>query len=56
MKSALVLMEDGRYPTLSAAYKKLTGKDFEEAHDALSDARATAEVFWGMVDRRIVEL
>lgn len=56
MKSALVLMEDGRYPSLSAAYRKLTGKVFEEAHDALADARATAEVFWGLIDRRIVEL
>ena len=30
---------------LSTVYKALTGKDLEGAHDAMSDVRATKEIF-----------
>ncbi|MGE5355242.1 MAG: exonuclease domain-containing protein [Deltaproteobacteria bacterium] len=36
--------------TLSAAYKFYLNKDLEEAHDALSDVRATAEILKGQIE------
>jgi DNA polymerase III subunit epsilon len=57
MKTGTVLFADGKWPTLSALYRKLHGGDvIKEAHDALEDARATASCFWGLCDRRIIEL
>ena len=37
--------------TLSAAYRLYCGKTMENAHDALVDVRATAEVLMGQLDR-----
>ena len=35
---------------LSDVYKRLTGKDMEDAHDALGDVKATVEVFLKQLD------
>lgn len=57
MKTGTVLFSDGKWPTLSALYRMLHGgQDFQEAHDALEDARATMSCFWQLCDRRIIEL
>lgn len=57
MRDGTVLFGDGKWPTLSALYRMLHGgADFPDAHDALEDARATASCFWGLCDRRIIEL
>lgn len=50
MKRAHKIMEvqgkrGTKFPTLSEAYKYCFGRDFEGAHDALADIRATAEVW-----------
>jgi DNA polymerase-3 subunit epsilon len=37
--------------TLKAAYALYCGKDLEDAHDALADVRATAEVLKGQIKR-----
>lgn len=37
--------------TLKAAYKFYCDKDLTDAHDAMADVRATAEVFWGQLNR-----
>ena len=37
--------------TLSAAYRFYCGKNMENAHDALADVKATAEVLMGQLDR-----
>jgi DNA polymerase III epsilon subunit-like protein len=34
-----------KYPTLSEAYKYCFNRDFENAHDAVADIRATAEIW-----------
>lgn len=56
MRTSAALTADGKWPNLGRIYKILTGKDLVGAHDALADAEATTEVFWGLVDRRIIEL
>lgn len=35
---------------LGEAYKHFTGKDLEDAHDAMIDTRATLEVYWAIQD------
>lgn len=42
--------------TLSAVYKQFTGKDLDEAHDALADVKATIEVFKGLKNEQEAEL
>jgi len=37
-----------KWPKLSELHIKLFGTDFEDAHDALVDVRATAKCFWEM--------
>ena len=37
-----------KWPKLSELYTELFGYDFEGAHDALADIRATAKCFWKM--------
>jgi DNA polymerase III subunit epsilon len=37
--------------TLKAALKFYCGKELENAHDAMSDTKATADVFWGQLER-----
>jgi DNA polymerase III epsilon subunit-like protein len=56
MRTGAALMPDGKWPTLSRLHRILTGQDHAKAHDALGDAEATARCFWGMVDRRLIEL
>jgi DNA polymerase-3 subunit epsilon len=36
--------------TLGEAYKHFTGKDFENAHNAIHDVRACLEVYFGIQD------
>lgn len=43
-----------KWPKLSELHRKLFGKDFEGAHNALSDVQATAECFWEL--KRIGQL
>lgn len=43
-----------KYPSLKEAYKYYTGLDMAGAHDALNDARACREVYYGMVRRGII--
>lgn len=50
MKRAHKIMEvqgkrGTKFPSLSEAYKYCFGRDFEGAHDALADIRATAEIW-----------
>lgn len=35
-----------KWPTLVELHEKLFGREFEHAHDALADIRATAKCFW----------
>lgn len=43
-----------KWPKLSELHQKLFGKDFDEAHDAAVDIRATATCFWEMKRRGIL--
>jgi DNA polymerase-3 subunit epsilon len=43
-----------KWPTLSELHIKLFGTGFENAHDAMSDIRATADCFWKMKEIGIV--
>lgn len=56
MRTGAALTADGKWPALARLHKLLTGQEHTDAHDALGDALATARVFWGLVDRRVVEL
>ena len=37
--------------TLKAALKFYCGRNLENAHDAMSDTKATADVFWGQIEK-----
>ncbi len=37
-----------KWPKLSELYIKLFGQDFEDAHDAAADIRATVDCFWAL--------
>lgn len=56
MRTGAAMMPDGKWPKLSALYRMLYGAEPPNQHDALGDAQATAACFWGLVDRRMVEL
>ena len=43
-----------KWPKLSELHTKLFGYDFEEAHDALADIRATAKCFWKMREIKLI--
>lgn len=43
-----------KWPKLAELHQKLFGTDFEEAHNAAFDIRATARCFWEMKKRGIV--
>ncbi len=43
-----------KWPKLSELHIKLFGVDFEEAHDAANDIRATARCFWEMRKRGLI--
>jgi len=43
-----------KWPKLSELHFKLFGKDFEGAHNALSDIEATAKCYWKMKELNII--
>lgn len=43
-----------KWPKLSELHNKLFGFDFEEAHNASVDIKATAKCFWELRDRKIL--
>ena len=45
-----------KWPKLIELYTKLFGREFEDAHDAAADIKATAQCFWEMVDRGIMKI
>ena len=45
-----------KWPKLSEAYRFFFGRDFEGAHNALSDSRATKEIFFEMINRSLIKL
>ena len=44
-----------KWPKLSDLHIKLFGKDFDEAHNALADIRATADCFWELKRLKIIK-
>jgi DNA polymerase III epsilon subunit-like protein len=47
---------DYKWPKLQEAYKHVTGKEFEGAHGALADCKATATIFKWLVDNKHVSI
>lgn len=45
-----------KWPQLQELHQKLFGEQFEEAHDALADVRATVKCFWELVGREVIAL
>lgn len=45
-----------KWPKLQEAYKHCFGKEFDGAHDALADVRATASVFKWLVENKHINL
>ena len=43
-----------KYPKLQELYKKLFAKEFENAHDAMSDIEATKECFWELKKLKLI--
>ena len=43
-----------KYPKLQELYKKLFGKEFDNAHDAMSDIEATEQSFWELRKRKLI--
>lgn len=43
-----------KWPKLSELHIKLFGVDFEGAHDALADVKATEKCFWEMKKRKLI--
>lgn len=41
------------WPRLQEAYKHAFGKEFEGAHDAMSDIRATKEIYFWLIKAQI---
>jgi DNA polymerase III epsilon subunit-like protein len=44
-----------KYPRLSELYYKLFAKNFDNAHDAKADIDATAEAFWALKQRGVID-
>ena len=44
-----------KFPTLGEMYEKLYQKEFENAHDASADIRATIMCFWRLFDLGLVD-
>lgn len=47
---------DGRWPKLAAAHEAIVGEPLTDAHDALSDAKASARILRSLIDRKAVTL
>lgn len=45
-----------KWPKLQEAHVKMFGQEFEGAHDAMHDVRATAAIFWESVRRGIIKI
>ena len=45
-----------KWPSLSELHIKLFNKDFENAHDAMSDISATADCFFELEQRSVINL
>jgi len=43
-----------KWPKLSELHIKLFGKDFKDAHNAISDINATAKCFWKMRELKLI--
>lgn len=43
-----------KYPKLQELYKKLFGKEFDNAHNAMSDVEATEKCFWELRKRKLI--
>ena len=43
-----------KYPKLQELYKKLFGKEFDNAHNAMSDIEATEQCFWELRKRKLI--
>ena len=46
---------DYKYPKLRELYKVLFGKEFENAHDALADIRATRECYEELINKNVIQ-
>lgn len=44
-----------KFPKLAELYYKLFAKNFDNAHDAQADIEATAECFWSLLHRGIID-
>lgn len=44
-----------KFPKLAELYYKLFAKNFDNAHDAKADIDATAECFWSLKQRGIID-
>ncbi len=44
-----------KYPSLQELHKKLFNYEFEDAHNALSDIRATLKCFFELKEREIIK-
>ena len=49
-------LPNGKFPKLMELYNILFGKDFQGAHDAMSDTKATFDCFWLLVRTKIISL
>ncbi len=45
-----------KYPKLSELYRFLFGRDFEDAHNAMADVRATAQCFFELRRRGVIRV
>jgi len=45
-----------KWPKLQELHEKLFGEEFEGAHDASADIKATARCFWKLIDLEVIKL
>jgi len=45
-----------KFPTLEELHTVLFGENFQGAHDALADVRATAKCFFELLRRNVIEI
>lgn len=56
MKTGTALTDDGLYPSLANLHRMLTGEDFADAHDGLSDCYAAWRCFLHLHKLKLIEL